>query len=467
MINRVLIRTKVVQLLYSHLISDTSFSVEQLDAEPTREKRFAHALYTQTLVLMVKVAEGIAKRGGYRPLAETPFIKSVKADEYIASLLRRRSTGSFLLAPMEETVREKVKESALYKNFTKDAEGDRRIWAEIFRQIILADPQFNRLASGMEGYTLHGVERMRDMMERTFARFYAAGSPAEAVRQLKRSLDKARELYFRLLDLPVALTRLRELELDEARHKYVATSEDLNPNLRFVENKLAPAIEADPAFEEFLADHHCGWLPAERDFVARLLKEVMGSQLYRDYMETPGESTLREDADFWRNVLKEVVFRSADFLESLEEKSVFWNDDLDIIGEFVLKTIKRWGEERKGKDGVAKSPVMPMFKDDEDARFGTELLSAALRNETLYRSLVAEAVKTSSWEADRLAYMDVVIIMTALAEMLTFPKIPLAVTVNEYVEIAKGYSTAKSGSFVHGVLRNLANRLKEEGKLAK
>ena len=139
---------------------------------------------------------------------------------------------------------------------------------------------------------------------------------------------------------------------------------------------------------------------------------------------------------------------------------MFWNDDLDIIGSFVLKTIRRIEE---GEHHI----ILDKFKDEEDARFGSELIQAVLRNKEVYRNDIDNVLHKERWDRERLAFMDVVILETALAEILNFPKIPLQVSVNEYVEIAKSYSTARSGSFVHGLLASILQYLKEEGRLMK
>ena len=169
----------------------------------------------------------------------------------------------------------------------------------------------------------------------------------------------------------------------------------------------------------------------------------------------------KTDCEFWRNLMKQVVLPSPTLQEYMEDKSVFWNDDLEIIGTFVLKTLKRV------EDGKMDSAIMAMFKDDEDARFGPELLTKVLMKKDSLRSMINSAVNGRAWDSERLAFMDVVIIMTALAEIMGFPKIPVTVSINEYIEIAKTYSTAKSGAFVNGVLATIVGQLQEEGKLIK
>ena len=162
----------------------------------------------------------------------------------------------------------------------------------------------------------------------------------------------------------------------------------------------------------------------------------------------------------WRNFLRYVVFPSDDLNEALEGKSVYWNDDIDTIGTFVLKTIRRFEE---GEN----SPLLPQFKDDEDSRFGRELFNEVLKHKDEYNAIIEEALNKDSWDTDRLAFMDTVIARTALAELLNFPKIPVSVTINEYIEIAKAYSTPKSSFFLNGLLGAAVTNLRKQGKLLK
>lgn len=461
MINRVLIRTKVVQLLYSYMLADAGFTLEAQPSNPTKEKRFAHALYMDLLVLMARVAEGISKRGGERPLADTRFIQRIEADEKIKSLMARYRVEGFPLETVVAPLTETVKESGLYKNFASSDERPETIWRDIYTVLIAPDSGLAQAVSKRENHTLRGVERSREMMDTTFTNFFAAqDSLPGALRVLEGSLEKARELYFRLLLLPVALTDLRRRQMDEAREKYIKTEEDLNPNTRFVDNELVERLRRNPRIEKYEDDHKIFWLRDDETLLRELLRQITSSEIYKDYMERP-DTDLHIDVEFWRNIFKHVIFDSPDFLEALEDKSVFWNDDLETIGTFLLKTLKRFDMPEPG------DPVLDMYKDEEDARFGAELFTATVKNREKYRGMIADNVDRRFWESERLAYMDVVIIMTALAEILNFPKIPLNVSINEYVEIAKAYSTARSGSFVHGLLGTITQRLQEEGKLLK
>lgn len=464
MINRVLIRIKVVQLLYSFLLTDNRFMLESQPLAPTKEKRFAYNLYLDMLILMIRISQRIEKRGGYLPLHDTRFIKKILADEKIKSLQMRFRQDQFPFERLVDSLAEEVKESGIYKNFqksTSEAEDD-QVWERIFNLIIYVNPALNAAISKRENFTIRGVERMKEMMTDTFKNFYASrDNISDAVNTLSVSMGKARELYFRLLLLPVELVNLRRDQLEENRNKYVPTDEDLNPNMRFVENQLVAAISEDPDMIEYVEENRLSWMAEDRQLLESILSTVMDSEVYRDYMRFPA-TDFQTDCDFWRDIFKYVILNDENFLEALETKSVFWNDDLDIISTFVLKTIRRFEEGCPGN-----RPVLPMYKDEEDAQFGVKLFSDVVKNKDVYRRYIDDSVVSEKWDSERLAFMDVVITMTALSEIVNFPKIPLVVSINEYIEIAKSYSTSKSGAFVNGLLYSISNKLREENKIRK
>ena len=465
MINRVLIRIKVIQLLYSYLLIENHFMLESKPSAPTKEKRYAYSLYLDMLVLMVRISESIEKRGGYRPLEDTRFIKKLLADDTIKALLKRYRIEPFKLEGCVTPLAEKIVESGLYKNFQKsqnsgDGEDD-QIWENITQLFLYPDPKLNSAFTQRENYTLAGVERMKGMLSETFKNFYASRDNLDdALNTLRMSMNKARDLYFRLLILPVELVRIRENQIEENRSKYLPTTEDLNPNMRFVENGFVKAVENNEDVENYCEENRISWLPNHKELLERLLKTVMNSELYAEYMDFPA-TDMHTDTEFWRNVYKQILLHDEDFLEALETESVFWNDDLEIIGTFVLKSMKRFEEED------TRDAVLPMYKDEEDARFGGQLFSDVVRNKDLYRRYIDDFINREHWDSDRLAVMDVIITMTALAEIINFPKIPLVVSINEYIELAKSYSTSKSGSFVNGLLSSIISRLREEGKIQK
>lgn len=466
MINRVLIRIKVIQILYSFLLVEKKFTLESSPSAPTKEKRFAYSLYLDMLLLLVRVANNVERRSGDYPLASTKFISRILLDDTVKSLVRKYQSEPYPYVAAVAGLSEKVKASAIYKNYLKESgnaigAGEEHLWRDIFNLIVMPDPEVNAVTVTRQNYTFKGVERMHDMMNRTFVNFLASQDNIKEVENaLSASLDKARELYFRLLYLPVELTDLQERILDDNRHKFLRDEEDLNPSLRFVENRVVDSIRTNPEIDAFISKNKISWAVEEPVMLRNLLKTILDSETYRNYMQLP-EVSPAEDGELWRDLFRKVIFENEEFLDALEEKSVFWNDDLETISTFVLKTIRRMEDEN------SVDAVLAKFKDEEDARFGFELMHALYGNKELYHRYIDEALAGGNWDPERLAFMDMVILETALAEIMNFPKIPVSVSVNEYIELAKSYSSAKSGSFVHGILGSVVARLQKEGKLLK
>lgn len=466
MVNRVLIRIKVVQLLYSYLLTEKMFTLESQPTPPTKEKRYAYQLYIDMLTLMTRIADNVVQRGGYKPLLDNRFIHMVLADEKIKTQLAKdRVNGSaFASDALVKRLADTIKDAPFYKDYAKegtpDMAPDLKVWRDIFNVILKPDAALAQVYTELPNYSPRGVERMQNLMATTFANFSSSqGNVADATKTLEYSLRKANELYYLLLLLVTDITRLQEQNLDASRHKYMPTAEDLNPNMRFVNNKLAMRMAEDSKFQEYVEKNKLSWMANDRSTLEVLLKRVLESDYYKKYMEA-SEVSFKDDCQLWKNLLRYVILPNEDLQQSLENSSVFWNDDIDSIGTFVLKTIRRYEDDEP-------EPVLPMYKDDEDARFGRELFNAVVRNKEEANQIIERALNKDSWETDRLAFMDVVILRTALAEILNFPKIPVSVSINEYIEIAKAYSTPKSSYFINGLLGTAVANLREEGRVVK
>ena len=467
MINRVLIRIKVVQLLYSYFLVQNNFSVQSTPSAPTKEKRFAYSLYLDYLYLMISIAESISPRTKHSSLYDTRFIQRLLSDNIMKSVCNKYSGGDFPLAKCVSDLCEKINESAIYRSFQKDPKSDSMIWQDIFRYFISPDTQISSIAKGYQNYSLRGIDRAKEMVAQTFMEFASSqDNIIDGVEDLQRSLSKARELYFRLLMLPVDITYQREVDLDERRHRYLRTDEDMNPNPKFIDNELVKLLDNNEEIKEYVEKNKIYWLQQYPELINHLLKKIIESDLYKEYMQDP-VSDLHADCEFWKKAMNNIIMTDPQFLETLESMSVFWNDDLDIMGEFVIKTFRRFEEKASDPSSKITEPVLPMYKDSEDAKFGKELFEATVKKHAIYRGYIDEVLNKQHWESDRLAYMDVVIMMTAIAEILNFPKIPLQASLNEYIEIAKSYSSAKSGSFINGLLAGVITNLKESGKLRK
>ena len=282
---------------------------------------------------------------------------------------------------------------------------------------------------------------------------------AMALKDLDTCMHKTYELYHYLLRLPVELTHIQEMRIDEARNKYMPTEEELNPNLKFANNRLVAALADNEVLKQYAQDHAITWND-DPIFERLMLDKVLKSDLYNDYM-ADNDDSMTADSLLWQQLMKQVILTDENMADAVEQRSLYWTeDDMDLIGQFVCKTFRRIadGEEQ---------PIMPMFKDEEDSDFGKELFKAAVSMMPENNQLIDDLVQTSRWDKDRIVLIDRIIMCTALAELRTFDKIPTVVTLNEYIELAKNFSTPASGKFVNGILNNAVKQLRQEGKLIK
>ena len=280
-----------------------------------------------------------------------------------------------------------------------------------------------------------------------------------AKKELTKSLDKSYELYNALLKLMIELTDVQDLRLDEAKHKFLPTEEDLNPNMRFVENEFVKRLRADQTLADFVDDKKINWRDDEL-FVRLLLDKILRSEEYQEYMEMPKTSLVR-DGEVWYQLMKKVVLPDENLLEHLQSMSVYYtDDDLQIIGQFVMKTIRRFEDEEA-------QPILPQYKNDDDSKFGEELFSKSVAEMEENNSYIDQFVKTEKWDVERIALMDRVVMCTALTEIRNYPSIPVNVSLNEYIELAKDYSTPRSGQFVNGILNAVVNKLRADKVIIK
>lgn len=292
-----------------------------------------------------------------------------------------------------------------------------------------------------------------------YAYYQNEGKNLEAAeKELFYSLSKAYDLYHYLLLLMVEVTRFADRRIDNRRNKLRPTEEDLNPNTRFIDNAFIVQLAQNKQLEEYSNNQKRTW-EDEGEFIKRLFASIEESKAYQEYM-SKDTLTYEDDRELWRKLYRSMIAQNEQIDEILEEQSLYWNDDKAIVDTFVLKTIKRF-EPENGAD----QELLPEYRDEMDTEFARKLFRNAIAGAEPYRKMIAE--NTKNWDVERIAFMDILIMQVALAEMFSFPSIPVSVTLNEYVEIAKMYSTPKSGSFINGMLDTIANKLKSEGKLNK
>ncbi len=474
MINRTLIRLKVVQMLYSYLITRSEFRLIPPPEKKSRDNRAAYALYLDIMLMILQLSGYNVKNSRKNPLegvminpklSSSKMAKSLASDTDIKDVIFKEISTIDSFDDVSYDIYREIIDSEAFHDYSKikkpEIKDDVEFWNVIIKTILAKNPKFLEAARSIQGFTQVGFDKAIKMATETLSNYSDTKTTLlNARRSLDASLAKAYELYHALLLLAVELTKERRNRIQAAKEKFVPTAEDLNPNMRFVENKFIKAIEENGSMAEYVKANPISW---ETDiFLIRdLLDEILSSEIYREYMDAP-ETTFTDDCEFWRQVMKNIILPSDALAEALESKSVYWNDDLDIMGTFVLKTIKQWANAGSDQPGL-----LPMYKDDEDAAFGASLFIDSVNNRELYRSYIDRFIDTAQWDPDRIAFMDIIIMTVIISELINYPLIPIPVTLNEYIEIANRYSTQKSGQFINGVIYNVIKMLKEEGKLLK
>lgn len=278
-----------------------------------------------------------------------------------------------------------------------------------------------------------------------------------AEKELLFSLSKAYDLYNYLLGLIVAITQEERRRVDIATRRAEREGTE-TPSQRFAFNKFATQLEENKQLNLFMEDKKMSW-ENDVEAVRKLCDQIEQSPLYQEYMMSDAEE-YETDRELWRRIYRTLIQGNENLDAILEEKSLYWNDDKEIVDTFVLKTIKRFDPANK-----ADQELLPEYDDTEDREYALKLFRSTILNADTYQRYMSETSR--NWNFSRLAYMDVVLMQIAIAEMLTFPNIPISVTINEYVDLAKLYSTPKSGGYINGMLDAIARHLVDTGRLLK
>ncbi len=272
---------------------------------------------------------------------------------------------------------------------------------------------------------------------------------------LDMSSESTRDLYLFMLSIVAPLTGEASSRIEAARSKFNPTAEELNPNLKFVQNRIAPLLAQDPDFTKLIAKKKMSW--EQYDVLLRHLYETIRCRKYfKDYLES-GESSLAEDTRLWTRIFEREFEDNAELAEILEDLSIYWNDDLAYALSWCCRTLRSLGDgDRWELPPLYQSELKSSDGFTSDKAFVTSLVAKAYANFETYYKAVAE--RTPKWDKDRLCTTDLCLIVCGLAEAEAFPAMPTKVIINEYVEISKYYSTPESRSFVNGVLDKIINK---------
>lgn len=280
--------------------------------------------------------------------------------------------------------------------------------------------------------------------------------PSQARLELVQSLDSAYSLYQTLLFIPVAVSRLARKSV--ARQKrmneiHISRKEEL-----LAENRFIAQLETNAQLSAYVEGNDLTWL-TESDFIKDTCRRILESDAMEEYWQEE-KFDYEADKELCKKIYKSFIENNDELDNLLEEQNIYWNGDKELIDSFVMKTIRSFAE-----DAGSQQPLQSEFKDEEDRQFALDLLEKGL--DAADRREKAVNANCRRWDPSRLAFLDVIVIQVALAEMLGFPNIPVKVSINEYVELAKLLSTPASGSFVNGMLDTIVKDMKASGELTK
>jgi N utilization substance protein B len=276
--------------------------------------------------------------------------------------------------------------------------------------------------------------------------------------ELHFSIQKTYDLYHLLLSLPVELSDYAEKIIGIRKMKNLPTQEELNPNLRFVSNRLVNKLRINNDLSAYIQKNKVNWANSQ-ELVKNIYQSMVESEVYKNYLSSEVDD-FQNDRRFFEDFYAEVLLKSEYVLNEFEEQSIYWNDDLDFVVSMVLKTLKKFRE-----DSNINEHLSSLYKDEEDKDFTVKLFRKTLSNSDENRKTI-EAY-TKNWDVERVATMDILIMELALTELMDFPSVPIKVTLNEYIELAKFYSTQRSSIFINGVLDRITKDFKDQGKIVK
>lgn len=273
------------------------------------------------------------------------------------------------------------------------------------------------------------------------------------------SIDNMYNLYLLLISLLIEVQKRAEEDLQKKQNKHLATAEDKNPNRKFVNNEVLLQLKENLQLQNQLEAHKMFHWNLDAEYVDVIFKAIASSDLYKTYLQTR-TSDFREDKEFIVDVFKDIIAPNEKLYEYIEDKNLTWLDDLPTINTTILKLL------RKAKPSNPDNHFIPkLYKDSEDKQFAIDLFRKTLLNRTSLNKEIE--LKTQNWDSDRIATVDFVLLQMAICELKNFPSIPVKVTMNEYLEIAKEYSTPKSSVFINGILDKLVKEYEETGTLNK
>ena len=271
-------------------------------------------------------------------------------------------------------------------------------------------------------------------------------------------IQKTYDLYHYLMSLVLEIADYAEQRIEIKKNKFQPTFEELNPNTRFVNNLFINQLRHNRQLNAYIEQKKLTWVN-HPELIKELYLILTESEIYEAYMNSVSGSYL-DDRKFIEKIFNSIFLVSEELYQVLEEQSIYWNDDVEFVISVIIKTFRKFSEYSDSSQ-----PLMPLFKDEEDREFAKDLLRKAILNHEELQGLVKE--HSNNWDIERIAFMDILIMQLSITEFIFFPSIPTKVTMNEYIELSKYYSTDKSRNFINGILDKTLKDLKKEGKIKK
>lgn len=277
-------------------------------------------------------------------------------------------------------------------------------------------------------------------------------------KNLDHSIEKMFDLYYYYLLLIIELRLLAEQKIQDGKIKHVPSDKDLNPSLRFVNNRLIKSLAENPILAIRIQDRGITW-SNEMDIVKGLFKKIREEEFYNEYLESEDKSVER-DIQFTLQLFKKFIVNDEVIYAHIEDQSIFWIDDIDLVASMIVKSFKR------SKDSLGQVEILDLFKEEKEER---DFYHTLFHNSVMKKEETDGIIRdhTNNWDIERIALMDILLMRLAVTEVTSFTSIPIKVTLNEYIELAKQYSTSKSNSFVNGILDKSFADLKKAGKIKK
>ncbi|WP_425076986.1 transcription antitermination factor NusB [Psychroserpens sp. S379A] len=276
---------------------------------------------------------------------------------------------------------------------------------------------------------------------------------------LNDSLNNMYDLYLSILSLIIEVHKKAEDRQSKSQKKFLATQEEKHPNQKFVKNEVLVQLSTNEALNSELEHRKLNPWYLDFEYVDLIFKAITESDLYKAYMST-SVSTFKEDKDFVISIFEDIIAPNDKLYDYYEDKKLTWLDDIPVVNTSIMKLLK------KVKASTTEQHFLPkLFKDEDDREFGIDLLNKTILNQGSFNSEIAS--KTKNWDSERITQIDTILMQMAICEFQKFPSIPVKVTINEYLEIAKEYSTPKSSNFINGILDKIVKEYKAENKFNK